>query len=95
MWKISYLLIVRAAITHFRTNPYSHPDRPEARRGRVHRLRIPGIDRQPCGGTHVRHRAEIGRVKVLRLRSEGKRNPRVEIRLACAKSAKRRRTAAR
>ncbi|CDH47560.1 hypothetical protein BN874_840023 [Candidatus Contendobacter odensis Run_B_J11] len=25
MWKISCLLIVRAAITHFRTNPYSHP----------------------------------------------------------------------
>lgn len=24
MWKISYLLIVIFAITHFRTNPYSH-----------------------------------------------------------------------
>jgi len=47
--------------------------------GRVRLLRIPGIDLQPCGGTHVRHRAAIGRVKVLRLRSEGKRNPRVEI----------------
>ena len=47
--------------------------------GRVRLLRIPGIDLQPCGGTHVRHRAEIGPVKVLRLRSEGKRNRRVEI----------------
>ena len=47
--------------------------------GRVRLLKIPGIDLQPCGGTHVRHLAEIGRVKVLRLRSEGKRNQRVEI----------------
>jgi misacylated tRNA(Ala) deacylase len=47
--------------------------------GRVRLLRIPGIDLQPCGGTHVRHLAEIGPVKVLRLRSEGKRNQRVEI----------------
>jgi len=47
--------------------------------GRVRLLRIPGIDLQPCGGTHVRNLAEIGRVKVLRIRSEGKRNKRVEI----------------
>ena len=47
--------------------------------GRVRLLRIPGIDLQPCGGTHVRHLAEIGRIKVLRIRSEGKRNRRVEI----------------
>ena len=50
--------------------------------GRVRLLKIPGIDLQPCGGTHVRHLAEIGRIKVLRLRSEGKRNKRVEIGLA-------------
>ena len=47
--------------------------------GRVRLLRIPGIDLQPCGGTHVRNLAEIGRVKVLRIRSEGKHNKRVEI----------------
>ncbi len=47
--------------------------------GRVRLLRIPGIDLQPCGGTHVRNLAEIGPIKVLRIRSEGKRNKRVEI----------------
>ena len=47
--------------------------------GRVRLLRIPGIDLQPCGGTHIRYLAAIGRVKVLRLRSEGKCNPRVGI----------------
>ena len=47
--------------------------------GRVRLLKIPGIDLQPCGGTHVRNIAEIGRVKVLKIRSEGKRNKRVEI----------------
>ena len=47
--------------------------------GRVRLLKIPGIDLQPCGGTHVRNLAEIGRIKVLRIRSEGKRNNRDEI----------------
>jgi len=51
----------------------------DARPGRVRLLRIAGIDLQPCGGTHVRNIAEIGPVKVLRIRNEGKRNRRVEI----------------
>jgi misacylated tRNA(Ala) deacylase len=49
--------------------------------GRVRLLRIPGIDLQPCGGTHVKNIAEIGAIRVLRIRSEGKRNKRVEIAL--------------
>ncbi len=47
--------------------------------GRVRLLQISGIDLQPCGGTHVRNIGEIGRIKVLRIRSEGRRNKRVEI----------------
>ena len=50
--------------------------------GRVRLLRIPGIDLQPCGGTHVANIAEIGAIRVLRIRSEGKRNKRVEISLS-------------
>ena len=50
--------------------------------GRVRLLRIPGIDLQPCGGTHVKNIAEIGGIRVLKIRSEGKRNKRVEIALA-------------
>ena len=50
--------------------------------GRVRLLKIPGIDLQPCGGTHVRSIAEIGGIRVTRIRSEGKRNKRVEIVLA-------------
>jgi misacylated tRNA(Ala) deacylase len=50
--------------------------------GRVRLLKIPDIDLQPCGGTHVRNIAEIGAICVLRIRSEGKRNKRVEIALA-------------
>jgi misacylated tRNA(Ala) deacylase len=50
--------------------------------GRVRLLKIPGIDLQPCGGTHVRNIAEIGDIRVLKIRSEGKRNKRVEIALA-------------
>ena len=50
--------------------------------GRVRLLRIPGIDLQPCGGTHVRNIAEIGAIRVLKIRSEGRRNRRMEIGLA-------------
>ncbi|MBS0374273.1 MAG: alanyl-tRNA editing protein [Proteobacteria bacterium] len=50
--------------------------------GRVRLLRIPGVDLQPCGGTHVRNLAEIGPIRVVRIRNEGKRNKRVEIVLA-------------
>jgi len=50
--------------------------------GRVRLLKIPGIDLQPCGGTHVRNIAEIGAIRVVRIRNEGKRNKRVEIALA-------------
>jgi misacylated tRNA(Ala) deacylase len=50
--------------------------------GRVRLLRIPDIDLQPCGGTHVQNIAEIGGIRVLKIRSEGRRNRRVEIALA-------------
>ena len=50
--------------------------------GRVRLLSIPGIDLQPCGGTHVANIAEIGGIRVLKIRSEGRRNRRVEIALA-------------
>jgi misacylated tRNA(Ala) deacylase len=49
--------------------------------GRVRLLKIPGIDLQPCGGTHVANIAEIGAIRVLKIRSEGKHNKRVEIAL--------------
>ena len=47
--------------------------------GRVRLLEIPGIDLQACGGTHVANTAEIGALKVVRIRSEGKRNKRVTL----------------
>ena len=47
--------------------------------GRVRLLKIEGIDLQPCGGTHVANIGEIGRIRVVRIRSEGRRNKRVEI----------------
>jgi misacylated tRNA(Ala) deacylase len=50
--------------------------------GRVRLLKIPGIDLQPCGGTHVKNIGEIRGIRVTKIRSEGKRNKRVEIVLA-------------
>jgi len=47
--------------------------------GRVRLVEIPGVDLQACGGTHVKDTAEIGRLTVARIRSEGKRNKRVTL----------------
>jgi misacylated tRNA(Ala) deacylase len=45
--------------------------------GRVRLMEIAGVDLQPCGGTHLRNNAEIGRVAVTRIESKGKQNRRV------------------
>ena len=50
--------------------------------GRVRLVRIGDIDLQPCGGTHVRSPAEIGRLVVTKMESKGKQNRRVRIRFA-------------
>jgi misacylated tRNA(Ala) deacylase len=47
--------------------------------GRIRLLRIPGVDLQPCGGTHVANIGQIGAIRVVRIRNEGKHNKRVEI----------------
>jgi len=50
--------------------------------GRIRLLQIPGVDLQPCGGTHVRNIGEIGAIRVVKIKNEGKHNKRVEIVLA-------------
>lgn len=50
--------------------------------GRIRLLEIPGVDLQPCGGTHVAATGEIGPVVVTKVESKGKRNRRVCIAFA-------------
>jgi misacylated tRNA(Ala) deacylase len=50
--------------------------------GRVRLIRIGDIDLQPCGGTHVRSTAEIGRLVIGKIENKGKQNRRVRIRFA-------------
>jgi misacylated tRNA(Ala) deacylase len=50
--------------------------------GRIRLLEIPGVDLQPCGGTHVATTAEIGPVVVTKVENKGKRNKRVYIAFA-------------
>jgi misacylated tRNA(Ala) deacylase len=50
--------------------------------GRIRLLEIPGVDLQPCGGTHVAATGEIGRVVVTKVESKGRRNKRVNIAFA-------------
>lgn len=53
--------------------------------GRIRLVRIGAgeapVDLQPCGGTHVRATAEIGRVDVLKLENKGRQNRRISIAL--------------
>lgn len=50
--------------------------------GRVQLVKIPDIDLQLCRGIHVDNIAQIGGIRVTRIRNEDKRNRRVEIVLA-------------
>jgi misacylated tRNA(Ala) deacylase len=47
--------------------------------GRIRLLEIPGVDLQPCGGTHVAATGEIGPVAVTKVENKGKHNKRVYI----------------
>ena len=50
--------------------------------GRIRLLEIPGVDLQPCGGTHVNSTDEIGPVEVTKIEKKGRQNRRVHIVLA-------------
>lgn len=50
--------------------------------GRIRLVEIPGIDLQPCGGTHVSRTGEIGPVRVSRIDKKGKMNRRVYVEFA-------------
>jgi misacylated tRNA(Ala) deacylase len=52
-------------------------DKPE-----VHLVEIQGVSLEPCGGTHVRHTAEIGRIVIKKIENKGKRNKRVIVAFA-------------
>jgi misacylated tRNA(Ala) deacylase len=53
-----------------------------ARRGPHPLLEIPGVDLQPCGGTHVAATGEIGPVVVTKVENKGRHNKRVVIAFA-------------
>ena len=55
--------------------------RPPMGSGRVRLVEIPGVDLQPCGGTHVRRTGEIGRLRVGKIENKGRHNRRVNIHL--------------
>lgn len=55
--------------------------RPPVGAGRVRLLSIEGIDLQACGGTHVAHTHEIGRVECIKIENKGKMNRRFIIAL--------------
>jgi misacylated tRNA(Ala) deacylase len=50
--------------------------------GRIRLLDIPGVDLQPCGGTHIASTGEIGRVVVTKVENKGRHNKRVYVAFA-------------
>lgn len=53
--------------------------KPPMGQGRVRLIRIGNVDLQPCGGTHVRNTAEIGRLMLGKIEKKGKQNRRVSL----------------
>ncbi len=53
--------------------------KPPMGQGRVRLVRIGDIDLQPCGGTHVKSTAEIGRLKLGKIEKKGAINRRVTV----------------
>ena len=60
--------------------------KPPSGQGRVRLIRIgqarDTIDLQPCGGTHVRSTAEIGRLRIGKIEKKGRENRRVSLHFA-------------
>ena len=56
--------------------------KPPTGRGRVRLVEIAACDLQPCGGTHVRSTAEVGRATVTKIEKKGAQNRRIKIVLA-------------
>lgn len=53
--------------------------RPPRGAGQVRTIAIDTVDLQPCGGTHVRSTAEIGRVVVAKIEKKGRQNRRIVV----------------
>ncbi|HWD56917.1 MAG TPA: alanyl-tRNA editing protein [Stellaceae bacterium] len=53
--------------------------KPPTGAGKVRLLEIDGVDLQPCGGTHVRNTAEIGRVEIIKIENKGRQNRRINL----------------
>jgi misacylated tRNA(Ala) deacylase len=54
---------------------------PPRGQGTVRTITIENTDYQPCGGTHVRNTAEIGKLLVTGLKNKGKQNKRISMAL--------------
>jgi misacylated tRNA(Ala) deacylase len=54
---------------------------PPRGKGQVRLLEIEGVDLQPCGGTHLKTTAEVGKVRIGKVEKKGRRNRRVNIHL--------------
>ena len=54
---------------------------PPRGKGSIRLLEVEGVDLQPCGGTHVRSTAEVGKVRIGKVEKKGRQNRRVNLHL--------------
>ncbi len=59
-----------------RSKAVTPPAQPD---GRVRIVEIAGLDRQACGGTHLKSTGEAGELKILKVENKGRHNRRVRI----------------
>lgn len=52
---------------------------PPAGTARIRIVEVPGVDRQPCGGTHVANTGEIGAVVITKIEKKSRTNRRVVV----------------
>lgn len=50
--------------------------------GQIRLIDIPGVDLQPCGGTHVKRTGEIGAIRIRKIEKKGRQNRRVKLEFA-------------
>ena len=54
---------------------------PPRGKGSIRLLEVEGVDLQPCGGTHVRSTAEVGKIRIGKVEKKGRQNRRVNLHL--------------
>jgi misacylated tRNA(Ala) deacylase len=79
--RVSYVTTAEAAATPglIRSAAVAPPPTPD---GHIRVIEIEGLDRQACGGTHLRNTGESAPVRITKVENKGRHNRRIRLQLA-------------